>query len=101
MSKTIVLKLVSGEEVMARVNVANSNEEVLSVDSPRVLSLHDAGGGRFGASFIPLLILGKDDNITIRWSSVVAYTYSISKEHEDRYLEQVSGLTLTSSLAGV
>ena len=98
MNKIMTFKLVSGEEIIAK--VVDETEYTYIVSSPRTLSLHQTQDGRVSAGFVPSLILGNDEELYLAKSAIVMYNTNVQKEYEDRYLEVVSGLTLASSLKG-
>jgi len=99
MFNVVVMKLTNGDEVIAKViDVSDTHFEV---NNPRVLMLQDAGGGRMGASFVPMLLLGEDEGIIINRSGIAAWTYKVAKAHSDHYLQSVSNIEIVSSLGGL
>ena len=98
--ETIILKLVSGEEVIGQIQGQyDLSLESFQVKSPRVLTMQQMPDGRVGASFMPLLLLiGNNDSVTIHKKNVIAYSSSINSEYEKRYMEAITGLTLASAI---
>lgn len=98
MSKIINFKLISGEEIIAKLD--DEMEEKLVISDPRVLTFQDHGDGRVAASFVPPLVLGSDKEISVGKHAISMYTFNITAEYEKRYLESVSGIQLATSLKG-
>jgi hypothetical protein len=99
--KTIIFKLVSGEEVMGRHEAASiaQLDDTFVIKSPRVLTVQQMQDGRVGASFVPIMLLnGLHDEVEFQKRHVVAFSSSVNLEYENRYIEATSGLTLASSL---
>lgn len=86
-----VVKLFSGEEVIARV------EETLSGNkyaSPRVIQMMQTQQG-MGAGLVPFIMSAPDETITINPNAIVV-ELNASKQIEDAYLQQTSKLDLTT-----
>jgi hypothetical protein len=99
MSNIIVIRLVNGEEVIAKIN--SQTEDVLVLKSPRILHITNMGNGQAGASFMPMLLLaGSQDIVNVPRTSLAAWTDNVNPEYEKRYLESVSGIQLATSLNG-
>ena len=89
-----VLKLITGEEVMARVSDDLSNGDGLIIlNKPMTLQAVPGQGGQVGFALIPLFISGKNENITISIDHVIAQDEPNTKS-EKNYLAAVTGLTL-------
>ena len=86
-----VLKLITGEEVVARVEQKNT---MYILDNPMTLrSLPNQKTGQIGAAFIPWIMAGKNKKITISIDHVVAED-DPKEQPEKNYLASVTGLTL-------
>ena len=96
--KVINFKLVNGDEIIAQEVQVDS--DYIVIDSPRALQFQDHGNGKFGASFVPALVLGNDKGIRLYKSAISMYTDSVSAEYEKHYLQSVSGIQLATSLQG-
>ena len=89
-----VLKLITGEEVMARVSDDLSNGDGLIIlNKPMTLQAVPGQGGQVGFALIPLFMSGKNENITISIDHVIAQDEPNTKS-EKNYLAAVTGLTL-------
>ena len=89
-----VLKLITGEEVLARISDDLSNGDGLIIlNKPMILQAVPGQGGQVGFALIPLFISGKNENITISIDHVIAQDEPNAKS-EKNYLAAVTGLTL-------
>jgi hypothetical protein len=83
------LKLITGEEVIARVkeefDFYKLNHPVMAIQTPQ------------GMGLIQYCITSSDEEITINADNVIVIA-NTRKELADQYLQQVTGLTLTSGL---
>ena len=86
-----ILKLITGEEVMARIE---QKETMLVLDKPMTLQqLPNPQTGQIGIALIPWFMSGKNENITISIDHVIAQDDPKSQP-EKYYLAAVTGLTL-------
>ena len=86
-----VLKLITGEEVVARVEQKNT---MYILDNPMTLrSVPNQKTGQIGAALIPWFMAGKNEKITISIDHVIAQDEPKDKS-EKNYLASVTGLTL-------
>ena len=87
-----VLKLITGEEVIARVSRESSN--LLILDRPMILQMMPANQqGQLGFALVPWLMSGKSEKITISIDHIIAE--DVPKDQaEKNYLAQVTGLSL-------
>ena len=86
-----ILKLITGEEVMARIE---QKENMLVLDKPMTLQqLPNPQTGQIGIALIPWFMSGKNENITISIDHVIAQDDPKSQP-EKNYLSAVTGLTL-------
>ena len=89
-----VLKLITGEEVMARVsNDLSNGGGLIILNKPMILQAVPGQGGQVGFALIPLFMSGKNENITISIDHVIAQDEPKDKS-EKNYLSAVTGLTL-------
>ena len=89
-----VLKLITGEEVLARISDDLSNGDGLIIlNKPMTLQAVPGQGGQVGFALIPLFMSGKNENITISIDHVIAQDEPNAKS-EKNYLAAVTGLTL-------
>ena len=90
-----VLKLITGEEVMARVsNDLSDGGGLVTLDNPMTLQAVPTNQqGQMGFALVPWLMSGKSEKITISIDHIIAE--DDPKDHaEKNYLAQVTGLTL-------
>ena len=89
-----ILKLITGEEVLARISDDLSNGDGLIIlNKPMTLRAVPGQGGQVGFALIPLLMSGKNENITISIDHVIAQDEP-NTNAEKNYLAAVTGLTL-------
>ena len=87
-----VLKLITGEEVIARVSTESSN--LLILDRPMILQMMPANQqGQVGFAIVPWLMAGNSEKITISIEHILAEDV-VKSEVEKNYLANVTGLTL-------
>ena len=87
-----VLKLITGEEVIARVSTESSN--LLTLDKPMILQMMPANQqGQVGFAIVPWLMAGNSEKITISTEHILAEDV-VKSEVEKNYLANVTGLTL-------
>ena len=87
-----VLKLITGEEVIARVSTDSSN--LLTLEKPMTFQAVPTNQqGQMGFALVPWLISGKSEKITISTDHVIAQDDPKDQAGKN-YLENDSGLTL-------
>jgi hypothetical protein len=87
-----VLKLITGEEVIARISTERSN--LLTLDKPMILQMMPANQqGQVGFAIVPWLMAGNSERITISTEHILAEDV-VKSEVEKNYLANVTGLTL-------
>ena len=87
-----ILKLITGEEVIARVSRESSN--LLILDRPMILQMMPANQqGQVGFAIVPWLMAGNSEKITISTEHILAEDV-VKSEIEKNYLANVTGLTL-------
>ena len=90
-----VLKMITGEEVMARVsNDLSDGGGLVTLDNPMTLQAVPTNQqGQMGFALVPWLMSGKSEKITISIDHVIAQDEPKAKS-ETNYLASVTGLTL-------
>tara|TARA_B110001454_G_scaffold213277_1_gene231190 strand:+ start:60 stop:341 length:282 start_codon:yes stop_codon:yes gene_type:complete len=87
-----VLKLITGEEVIARVLKESGN--LLILDKPMTLQILPPNQqGQVGFAIVPWLMAGNSEKITISTEHILAEDV-VKSEIEKNYLANVTGLTL-------
>ena len=88
-----VLKLITGEEVIARVSTERSN--LLSLEKPMTLQMlsPNTSTGQVEFAIVPWLMSAKSEKITISEEHILAVD-EVKSEIEKNYLANVTGLTL-------
>lgn len=94
-----VFKLVSGEEVIAR--VVDIGEDYYILSKPRVFQLVPQQNGSVAAGLIPWFISSPDADDVALIKTAIAGVIDATKEVEDAYLRNTTGFELASSLVGV
>ena len=88
-----VLKLITGEEVLARVsNDLSNGEGLVTLNKPMTLQPVPGQAGQMGFALVPWFISGKNENITISIDHVIAQDEP-KPVVEEYYLESVMGIT--------
>ena len=88
-----VLKLITGEEVIARVSEESSN--LITLEKPMTLQMmpHNTSTGQVGFALVPWIKAAKNDKTTISIEHVLV-TDEASDQTEKNYLQVVTGLSL-------
>ena len=88
-----VLKLITGEEVIARVSEENSN--LLTLEKPMTLQMipPNTSTGQVGFAIVPWIKAAKNDKVTISTEHVLV-TDEASSQTEKNYLQVITGLSL-------
>ena len=87
-----VVKLITGEEVIARITEEENN--LISLKQPMTLQmLPPTSTGQVGFALVPWMKAAKNDNVTISIEHVLV-TDEASDQTEKNYLQVVTGLSL-------
>ena len=88
-----VLKLITGEEVIARITEEENN--LISLKNPMILQMlpPTTSKGQVGFALIPYMKAAKNDKITISTEHILV-TDEASDQTEKNYLQVVTGLSL-------
>ena len=88
-----VLKLITGEEVIARVSKEHSN--LLTLEKPMTLQMipPNTSTGQVGFALVPWIKAAKNDKVTISIEHVLV-TDEASSQTEKNYLQVITGLSL-------
>ena len=88
-----VLKLITGEEVIARVSEESSN--LLTLEKPMTLQMMppNTSTGQVGFALVPWIKAAKNDKTTISIEHVLV-TDEASDQTEKNYLQLITGLSL-------
>ena len=88
-----VLKLITGEEVIARVSEEHSN--LLTLEKPMTLQMMppNTSTGQVGFAMVPWMKAAKNDKVTISIEHVLV-TDEASSQTEKNYLQVITGLSL-------
>jgi len=89
-----VLKLITGEEVIARVS-EEEHSDLLILDKPMTLQMlpPNTSTGQVGFALVPWIKAAKNDKATISIDHVLV-TDEASKQTETNYLQVITGLSL-------
>jgi hypothetical protein len=82
----VSIKLISGEEIIARFEEENS--ETIKIYKPLTISL-----GPQGLGMIPFIFLGNKERITLKHQHIIAMLPS-KKEAADQYMQSTTGIAL-------
>ena len=88
-----VLKLITGEEVIAR--VSKEHGDLLTLEKPMTLQMipPNTSTGQMGFALVPWIKAAKNDKTTISIEHVLV-TDEASKQTETNYLQVITGLSL-------
>ena len=87
-----VLKLITGEEVIARVTEEENN--LISLKKPMTLQmLPPTSTGQVGFALVPWMKAAKNEKVTISTEHIIAEDEA-SEQTEKNYLQVVTGLSL-------
>ena len=88
-----VLKLITGEEVIARTNEGENN--LISLEKPMILQMlaPNTSTGQVGFALIPWMKAAKNEKITISTEHIIAEDEG-SEQTQKNYLQLVTGLSL-------
>ena len=88
-----VLKLITGEEVIARTNEGGNN--LISLEKPMILQMlaPTTPTGQVGFALIPWMKAAKNEKVTISTEHIIAEDEG-SEQTQKNYLQLVTGLSL-------
>ena len=88
-----VLKLITGEEVIAR--VSEEHNDLLTLEKPMTLQMipPNTSTGQMGFALVPWMKAAKNDKTTISIEHVLV-TDEASNQTEKNYLQVITGLSL-------
>ena len=87
-----VLKLITGEEVIARVTEEKNN--LITLEKPMTLQmLPNTSTGQVGFALVPWMKAAKNEKVTISTEHIIAEDGG-SEQTEKNYLQLVTGLSL-------
>jgi len=88
-----VLKLITGEEVIARTNEGENN--LISLEKPMILQMlpPNTTTGQVGFAMIPWMKAAKNEKVLISTEHIIAEDEA-SEQTEKNYLQVVTGLSL-------
>jgi hypothetical protein len=88
-----VLKLITGEEVIARVS-EEEHSDLLTLEKPMTLQMiPNTSTGQMGFAMVPWMKAAKNDKATISIEHVLV-TDEASTQTEKNYLQLITGLSL-------
>ena len=90
-----VLKLITGEEVIARVTEEENNYSLITLEKPMTLQMipPTTSTGQVGFALVPWMKAAKNNKTTISIDHVLV-TDEASDQTEKNYLQVITGLTL-------
>ena len=93
--KIVIFKLISGEEVIGRMgDTTEDNRIVLS--RPRAVAVTQGSApGQMGIALVPFLASNPDGDIAVAQDHIMA-TAAPTKELEDGYIQQTTGIALAT-----
>ena len=90
-----VLKLITGEEVIARVTEEEKNYSLITLEKPMTLQMipPTTSTGQVGFALVPWMKAAKNEKVTISTEHIIAEDEA-SEQTEKNYLQVVTGLSL-------
>jgi len=90
-----VLKLITGEEVIARVTEEENNYSLITLEKPMTLQMipPTTSTGQMGFALVPWMKAAKNEKVTISTEHIIAEDEA-SEQTEKNYLQVVTGLSL-------
>jgi len=88
-----VLKLITGEEIIARITKEENN--LISLEKPMILQMlaPNTSTGQVGFALIPWMKAAKNEKVTISTEHIIAEDEG-SEQTQKNYLQLVTGLSL-------
>ena len=88
-----VLKLITGEEVIARVTEEENN--LITLEKPMILQMlaPNTSTGQIGFALVPWMKAAKNEKVTISTEHIIAEDEG-SEQTQKNYLQLVTGLSL-------
>ena len=88
-----VLKLITGEEVIARVTEEKNN--LITLEKPMILQMlaPNTSTGQIGFALVPWMKAAKNEKVTISTEHIIVEDEA-SEQTEKNYLQLVTGLSL-------
>ena len=89
-----ILKLITGEEVIARVT-EEKNVDLITLEKPMTLQMlpPNTSTGQVGFALVPWMKAAKNEKVTISTEHIIAEDEA-SEQTEKNYLQVVTGLSL-------
>ena len=89
-----ILKLITGEEVIARV-IEEKNIDLITLEKPMTLQMipPTTSTGQVGFALVPWMKAAKNEKVTISTEHIIAEDEA-SEQTEKNYLQVVTGLSL-------
>ena len=89
-----ILKLITGEEVIARVT-EEKNVDLITLEKPMTLQMlpPNSSTGQVGFALVPWMKAAKNEKVTISTEHIIAEDEA-SEQTEKNYLQVVTGLSL-------
>jgi small nuclear ribonucleoprotein (snRNP)-like protein len=101
MSKTVLLKLVSGEEIIGKLEDANDSDALI-LEDVRELMIQQTGQGQIGIALVPWMAGAPDNSVKVFRTHIVGSLVSdVPKQLEDAYLQQTSGIQFAGATQGI
>lgn len=97
--KVVVVKLSTGEEVIARLGEEKSEDTIILVKPRGVAMVPGPQPGQMGMTLVPLLASNPDADVAVYKSHIVATAVPTS-ELQKGYIENTTGLAIASSVPG-
>ncbi len=94
--KIRVFKLASGAELIGRVDEDGETPYTILVKRALVLFVQKGHGGEAAVGLLPYVVSDAEGDILLYKSAIEAEPLNINKNLEDGYLQQTSGIVLTS-----
>ena len=85
-----IFKLITGEEVLCKVDASNNAEAMLRITDARTLAYRPDGS----AGMMPFIQMAPDRPVQLKSDSVIGTVFPVDPELEKKYLSDTSGIAL-------
>jgi len=91
-----VLKLVTGEEIIAHVGTPHGIDDDLGLTKIRSIVMQQTGPNQVGLALVPWIASDPDAVATLRQSALLADPITPKSELEKEYLQQTTGIAIAT-----
>lgn len=90
--KIIAFKILSGEEIIGRIE--SDDEDTLTLSKARVIQMVQTGPQTMGMAMVPFMASNVDGEIPFKKSAIITEPVTPSEESEKPYMQQTTSIAL-------